>query len=409
MNKIGKMGRSNKKIPGSRVKSQKRSEQCHKLSTLGSMMEGQEKLKQYSELSTEELKGLKNTILKRYEEYINSDIWKRKQIISQILKECGLGDNFSNRQKVSSLIGNEKQKRERDEISAEDKKELKNTALQHYEEYINSDIWKRKQIILQILAECGLDDNPGNRWWITSSIGYEKQKCESEKEKTLTSVLMSIEGPKHRNRLPRSVSEEINSFIIKNNLHIKYLKAENDFFEKANIAKDILKEFNIYDCGENRRMIQRLIVKKTFKPWSDEEKKVLEKLLHEKIYTAVWNKSGDNKEIIQVRKQIMVKFKEQFPASEHNDNDITHEMTLLVCRLKNIIPKPKDIVQQAAFQVIEKQVRINNISNTIERNISDDLSSQSRGPEAMNNVDKATLDAIRQISNINGLINGFSR
>ena len=294
-------------------------------------------------------------------------------------------------------------------LSAKELKRLRNTALQHYEEYIDSAIWKRKQIISQILTECGLDNNFSNRQKVSSIISNEKRKRESEKEKTLTSVLMSIEGPKHRNRLPRSVSEEINSFIIKNNLHIKYLKAGNDFFEKANITKDILKEFNIYDCDENRRMIQRLISKTTFKPWSNEEEKVLEKLLSEKVNTAVWNESGDNKKIIQVRKQIMVKFKEQFPDSEHNDNDITHKIASLVCRIKNIIPKPKDIVQQAASQVIEKQVQINNVSNMIERSISDNSSSQSRGPEATNNVDKATLDAIRQISNIIELVNGFSK
>ncbi len=107
------MGRRNRKIPGSRVKSQKKSKQSTQLSTVEPMMEGQEKLKQYNELSTEELKGLKNTILKRYEEYINSDAQKKKQIISQILAKYKLINNVENRQRIVCFISYQKRRRER--------------------------------------------------------------------------------------------------------------------------------------------------------------------------------------------------------------------------------------------------------------------------------------------------------
>ena len=67
-----------------------------------------------------------------------------------------------------------------------------------------------------------------------------------------------------------------------------------------------------------------LLGQQTFKPWSDEEEKTLEELLREKINTVVWNESGDNNKIMQARKQIMVKFKEQFPVSKHNEADIVY-------------------------------------------------------------------------------------
>ena len=299
MNKIGKMGRKNSKIPGSRMKSQKRP---------------QKKLKQYSELS------------------------------------------------------------------AEDKKKLKNTALQHYEEYVDSkgDRDKIEQIISQILTECGFVDNLGNRRCITSSIASEKQKRKNEKEKTL----VPTEKPKHRNKLSLLVSEEINNFIIKKNLHAEYLEAENNRGKKADIINTILNECKIEDYPKNRIMIRRLILQQIFKPWSDEEEKTLEELLREKINTAVWNESGDDNKIMQARKQILDDFNEMAPGNEHNEQDIMHKMRLLACYVKNTTPKPISVksreskpirsrrikpVQQAVFKIVREGVQLDNADKKLDK------------------------------------------
>ena len=471
MNKIGKMGRKNSKIPGQRMEIQKglqkEVKQCRKLSTVRSRMKGQKRpqeeraqgeIKQYNELSAEDKDGLRNATLERYKEYINSDPQKKKQIILQILAKCRLGDNKSNRHWIAIYINNEKRKRDRDKISPEDKKKLKNKileyyeiyndpncnreekgriiskilaesrlddtksnryfitificnknqkckrdkieispedkeklknrALQYYEVYVASkgDGEKIEQIILQILKDCELVDNIVNRWYITSSIANEKRKRESKKKKTP----MPREKSEHYNKLPLLVLEEINGFIIENDLHTEYLEAENNRDKKTDIVNTILNKYKIKNCINNRSMIRRLILKQTFKPWSNEEEKALEELLREKINTAVWNESRDNNKIMQAKKQIMVKFKEQFPAGEHNEADIMYKMDLLVYHIKYTTQKPIESeqtkpVQQAISKVIGKEMRLDNADNKLNEQLN---KQQTEEQDTISNVDK---------------------
>ena len=272
-------------------------------------MEGQKKLKQYNELSRKERKRFKDMVLTRYEEYINSDANGRKQIKLQILREYGLVDNASNRQRILWLIGNEKRRRER------------------------------------------------------------KNK-----------VSIKHRSVKHRNRFSDIKRKAIEDFIIENGLHTDYLEADanNENYKKINIIKKILNEFEIKNCDKNNSKIRRLLLHTTFKPWSEEEEQALEELLCENIDTTVWNKSGGNKKIRQTRKQIMVKFKEQFPANEHNDYDIMYKMSLIVCKIKkSIIPKPIRVkskksrsietrqikpVQQSVSKIVGEEMQLDNIN-----------------------------------------------
>ncbi len=140
------------------------------------------------------------------------------------------------------------------------------------------------------------------------------------------------------------------------------------------------------NCDKNNSKIRRLVLRIASKPWSEEEKQALEELLCENIDTAVWNKSEDDIETEQTRKQIMDKFKKKFPANEHNDYDIMYKMGLIVCKIKSFIPKPIRVkskksrsietrqikpVQQATFQVIKKQIQFDNIIGRMENNYND--------------------------------------
>lgn len=262
------------------------------------------------------------------------------------------------------------------ELSAEDKKKLRNTTLNRYEEYINSDKNKKEEIVLVIFNYFNLADNPSNRHIVANFINREKKRCE---KMGIEGTQMPIEEPKCRNKLPRSLFEKINSFIIKNDLHTKYLETENKRGKKADIINTILNEYKIEDYPKNRKMIKRLILQQTFKPWSDEEEKTLEELLREKINTVVWNESGDNNKIMQARKQIMVKFKEQFPVSKHNEADIVYKMSLLACKIKNTASKPIEAeqikpVQQAISEFIGKELQLNKADEKLSNQLLEELS-----------------------------------
>ena len=101
MNKIGKMEENNNEV-------------------LELEMKGQEKPKKWSELSTEDIRRLREATLRHFEEYINSDSDTRKDEITQILAECRFDTKDpNNRIKVSQIISSQKRifERENDEDS----------------------------------------------------------------------------------------------------------------------------------------------------------------------------------------------------------------------------------------------------------------------------------------------------
>ena len=190
---------------------------------------------------------------------------------------------------------------------------------------------------------------------------------------------MPIERSKCRNKWPQSLLEKIKKFITDNDLHTEYLKAcaNNEQYKKINIIKKILNEFKIENCNKNSHKIRRLVLRIASKPWSEKEEQALEELLCKNINKTVWNKSRDNKKIKQIRKQIMDKFKKQFPANEHNDYDIMYKMSLIVCKIKSIIPKPIRVkskksrsieteqikpVQQSVSKIVGEEMRLDNIN-----------------------------------------------
>lgn len=285
MNEVGKMGRRNSKIPGSRVKNQKKPKQSTQLSTVEPMMEGQEKPKQYNELSQKEQESFKNDLLKDIKIYADSDAKLKKQMSSRVLQSHGLDiNNANNRKTVSNLI---------------------------------------------------------SKW--------RKRVRENE-------ALTSIKKPRYRNKLPQSLLEEINKFIVDNSYGIKYLEAKNRF-ERTKITKIVSNKFGIDNYSENRNMIQRLILQTTYKPWSDEEEKTLEELLREKINTVVWNKLGDKNKITQIRRQIIKDFKRKFPNNEHNDRDIMYKINLLVYHIKNTTPKPISVKSRESKPIRSRQIK----------------------------------------------------
>ena len=204
-------------------------------------------------------------------------------------------------------------------------------------------------------------------------------------------------------------------------MHTDYLEADanNKKYKKINIIKKILDEPKIKDNRGDRRMMRRLIVRTTFKPWikGGEEEKALKKWLYKNINTAVL---GDEKTVKQTRKQIMNEFKEQFPANEHNDYDITNKISSIVNYIKRTKQRPVRVkpkksrsmearqiksVQQATSQVMENQMRFDKVTGNY-----NDLFPQSKDPVAVNNINEATFDEIqKKISNMVELIKDFTK
>ncbi len=100
MNKIGKMGRKNSKIPGLRMKSQKRP---------------QEEVKRYIELSAEGKRKLKATVSEYCERYVKGGKYKKESIILNIFNLNRLDIiGTDSIEKVIEFIGSEKQRRKRE-------------------------------------------------------------------------------------------------------------------------------------------------------------------------------------------------------------------------------------------------------------------------------------------------------
>lgn len=188
MNEVGKMGRRNNKIPGSRMKSQKGLKQCNKL-------------------SKESHNKLKNEVKKSYKEYINSDANRKKQMKLQILIKCGLANNDSNKRRVVKFMSYEKKRHERKNeapISVEGRKCRNRLSPLVAEEIIkfvvdnsygikylkSKNRSERIEITKIVLNKFGIDNCPKNRKMIQDLILHTTYKPWSdEEEKALEELL----------------------------------------------------------------------------------------------------------------------------------------------------------------------------------------------------------------------------